>query len=65
MNRKYFPNLKYVALKLLFKYGFSNPFGLKLAKTPSRLQKLENDFKLIWENIEEEELVEELTSVLD
>jgi hypothetical protein len=65
MNRKYFPNLKYIALKLLFKYGFTNPFGLKLAKTPSRLQKLENDFKLIWDSIEEEELVEDLTSVFD
>lgn len=65
ISRKYFPNLKYVALKLLLKYGFSNPFGLKLAKTPSRLQKLDMDFEYIWGRIEEEELITDLISVFD
>lgn len=65
LERIYFPNLKFVALKLLLKYGFTNPFNLKLAKTPARLQKLNKDYDLIWNIIEEEELIDYLTSVFD
>lgn len=65
LKRTYFPNLKFVALKLLLKYGFTNPFNLKLAKTPARLQKLNKDYELIWNLIEEEELIDYLTSVFD
>lgn len=65
LKRTYFPNLKFVALKLLLKYGFSNPFNLKLAKTPARLQKLNNDYALIWKLIEDEELIEYMTSVFE
>jgi hypothetical protein len=65
LKRTYFPNLKYVALKLLLKYGFTNPFNLKLAKTPARLLKLNKDYDLIWNIIEEEELIDYLTSVFD
>lgn len=65
LKRTYFPNLRFVALKLLLKYGFENPFSLKLAKTPARLEKLNNDYDLIWKLIAEEELIEYFSSVFD
>lgn len=48
-GRKYFPNLRYIAVRLLQNEGYSNPLGISGIKTKSRRERLEQDFRELYE----------------
>lgn len=54
-NRKYFPSLRYTALKLMEKHGEKVNIYIPLALHEGCLKKLNDDYEYIWSWLEEEE----------
>lgn len=50
-NRKYFPNLRYVALKLMRKSGIEPVIDIPLTHTPIKQQTLDEIYEKMWEII--------------
>lgn len=57
-GRKYFPSLRYTALKLMEKYGEKVNIYIPLALHEGCLKKLDDDYNYIWSWINEEENAE-------
>ena len=54
LHRKYFPNLRFVALKLLKRHNVDLMITVPLTRTRFKLEALEEDFCTIWQSIEDE-----------
>jgi hypothetical protein len=54
LQRKYFPNLRFIALKLLKRHKVHLVIDVPLTRTPCKLAALEEDFSTIWQEIEDE-----------
>lgn len=53
LNRSYFPNLRYVAVRLMAKHGVRVPYTIPPTLTPSKEVALTKDFDIIWAFIED------------
>ena len=56
LNRAYFPNLRFTAVKLMRRHGIHPPITIPLARTARKLQALEDIYSIIWCAIEEKKL---------
>lgn len=54
LKRKYFPNLRFIALKLLERYQVDLQMKIPFARSPSKEQLLVESFNEIWDYINEE-----------
>lgn len=54
LNRKYFPNLRFIALKLLRRHKVDLVISVPYTRTPCKYEALEQDFGTIWTSIEDE-----------
>lgn len=55
MHRVYFPNLRYVAVRLIAKHNLVLPYEIPPTLTPAKTISLSRDFDKIWEFIHERE----------
>lgn len=53
LGRKYFPSLRFIALKLLDEYGIKLPITIPLTRTTARLTSLTNTYNLLMLKIDE------------
>jgi hypothetical protein len=53
LNRTYFPNLRFVAIKLMRRHGLSTSIPIPLARTSRKMQALEDTYNFIWKAIED------------
>ena len=56
IKRKYFPNLRFVALTLLKKYNVNHPIDIPLTRTKNKAHELQLIFNEIWSVIWDEEI---------
>ena len=54
LQRRYFPNLRFTALKLMEKHGIKLPIHIPMTRTNLKKEVLEKDFETIWDCIAEE-----------
>lgn len=55
MKRNYFPSLRFIALKLLCRHGYSLPINIPFARTPAKVKRLEEDYDILWDKVGETE----------
>lgn len=55
LKRAYFPNLRYVAVRLMAKHGVVLPYTIPATLTPAKAVVLAKDFEAIWEFISDKE----------
>lgn len=55
VGRSYFPNLRFVAIKLMKRHGIEPVVPIPLARTMRKLQGLEDLYNLIWKEIEDKQ----------
>jgi len=53
LGRTYFPNLRFVAIKLMQRHGLEPCIPIPLARTQRKLQALEDVYETIWKHIDE------------
>lgn len=58
LNRSYFPNLRFTAIKLMKRHGIEPPYPIPLARTQRKLEGLEEMYNVIWQAIEQKKLEE-------
>ena len=64
LQRRYFPNLRFTALKLMEKHGVKLPIAIPMTRTNVKKIVLEKDFEKIWECIREE-YINTFTNIFD
>lgn len=52
LNRKYFPNLRYTAVRLMQRHGINLPYEIPRARTPKKTTSLDETFDFIWMEID-------------
>ena len=63
LGRTYFPNLRFVAIKLMARHGLAPPFKIPLARTVRKLQALEQLYTQLWTAVEEKHLNDFINSL--
>lgn len=58
MKRTYFPSLRSLALMLLKRHGYDLPINIPIARTPSKIERLQNDYEILLNKIYENDLFE-------
>jgi hypothetical protein len=58
MDRQYFPSLRSIALLLLHRHGFKSPISIPIARTPSKVERIEFDYAVFWDELREKEMME-------
>jgi len=53
MDRKYFPSLRFIALKLLKRHNFDMPIAVPYARTSIKVDRLESDYDIFWNKLRE------------
>lgn len=53
LGRSYFPNLRYIAIRLMQRHGVALPCTIPLARTTRKLESLEQMYYAIWDAIEQ------------
>lgn len=65
LNRKYFPSLRFVALKLFEKHKVELPFPIPKMRTAAKEVLLDQDWIKLWGAIDVNDMVKDLESVFD
>jgi hypothetical protein len=60
LDRKYFPSLRFIALKLFEKHDVELPFPIPKMRTAAKEELLEQDWIKLWEAVELDDFAEEL-----
>lgn len=55
MDRRYFPSLRAIALKLLHRHGFELSIAIPIARTPCKVERFEYDYSVFWDRLRENE----------
>jgi hypothetical protein len=63
LGRTYFPNLRFIAIKLMHRHGLSTVVPIPLARTSRKCESLEEIYNLIWNAIEEQKLNDFISSL--
>ena len=63
LGRTYFPNLRFIAVKLMRRHGLQPIIPIPLARTLRKMQGLEQVYTTIWQAIEEKQMNEFIASL--
>jgi hypothetical protein len=55
MKRSYFPSLRSIALMLLHRHGYELPIKIPIARTLSKIERIEFDYQIFWDKLHENE----------